>query len=165
MLEGSVNIYLSCCPWQAPYTSSLILKPNTYSSRVACFFLGSLLAIHVLNQFQISPEVANQHNAMFRGLTSSPWLNFTATLRGRHYYLHIRNKETETQESWAHCSRSQSKEIANACLTPKTMLLPMRKNDTPSDKNTWNSIQISDSYKKKKKEKNMILRLRVTGQQ
>ena len=41
----------------------------------------------------------------------------------------------------------------------------MRKNDTPSDKNTWNSIQISDSYKKKKKEKNMILRLRVTGQQ
>ena len=121
MLEGSVNIYLSCCPWQAPYTSSLILKPNTYSSRVACFFLGSLLAIHVLDQFQISPEVANQHNAMFRGLTSSPWLNFTATLRGRHYYLHIRNKETETQESWAHCSRSQSKEIANACLTPKTM--------------------------------------------
>ena len=27
----------------------------------------------------------------------------------------------------------------------------MRKNDTPSDKNTWSSIQISDSKKKKKK--------------
>ena len=107
MLEGSVNIYLSCCLWQASYKSSLILKPNTYSSRVACFFLGSLLAIHVLDQFQVSPEVANQHNSMFRGLILSPWLNFTAILRGRHYYLHIRNKETEIQESWANCSRSQ----------------------------------------------------------
>lgn len=28
---------------------------------------------------------------------------------------------------------------------------PMSKNDTPSDKNTWSSIQISDSKKKKKK--------------
>lgn len=40
---------------------------------------------------------------------------------------------------------------------------PMSKNDTPSDKNTWSSIQISDS--KKKRRRNMILRLRVTGQQ